>query len=128
MIRHTFKWISSLIALFLTVNIILGFVTNVPTHVKDSDESIFRSTLNLNQPDSELSYEQEISLIKTVQQRISAKCRSVIQFWITLIGNQRICLRKRLGYVMTDREPRTRCLVGLVSGCGTSICFTRNTR
>jgi hypothetical protein len=70
MIRHTFKWISSLIALFLTVNIILGFVTNVSTHVKDSDESIFRSTLNLNQPDSELSYEQEISLIKTVQQRI----------------------------------------------------------
>lgn len=72
MIRLNFKWmpISWLILFFLIVNIILGFVTNVPTNITESDESIFRTMLDLKQQDTVLSYEQEISLIKAVQQRI----------------------------------------------------------
>ena len=54
----------------LTVAIGLGWFTNISTRVTSSDESIFRSVLNLTQPVKKLSFEEEISLITEVQQRI----------------------------------------------------------
>lgn len=48
----------------------MATVTNVPTHITATDELIFKATLNLRRPPQPLSFEQEIQLIKDVQNLI----------------------------------------------------------
>lgn len=48
----------------------LGWFTNISTQVTSSDESIFRSVLNLQQPKWPLTFEEEITLIARIQQLI----------------------------------------------------------
>lgn len=67
MIYPACKWSLRLVGLFLIVNIVLAVFTNVPTHVTNTDEEVFRSILSVNKPESTLSFEQEIELIKAVQ-------------------------------------------------------------
>jgi hypothetical protein len=70
MIRRTTKWITWLIGLFSLANIVLIILTNVPTHVTQSDESVFRSILKLEKHEGPLSFEQEIELISAVQRLV----------------------------------------------------------
>ncbi len=67
MIKRTFKWITWLLVIFLVVNLSLGFITNVPTHVTESDMAVFRTTLSVKKPAEPLTYAQEIELIRSVQ-------------------------------------------------------------
>jgi hypothetical protein len=67
MIKRTFKLGTWLMGLFVFINMCLGLVTNVPTHVTTSDAAIFRTALNLVRSVQPMSYEQEIALIQSVQ-------------------------------------------------------------
>lgn len=70
MIKHTFKWSIWIVGIFLVVNVALALITNVPTHVTESDKAVFRTTLSLKKPEGPLTYEQEIALIRSVQKLI----------------------------------------------------------
>jgi hypothetical protein len=52
------------------INLLLGFITNVPTDVTKSDVFVFSSILNIKKPDAPLTYEQELALIQTVQKLV----------------------------------------------------------
>ena len=67
------KWSTWLLVIFLMVNVALGFITNVPTHVTESDAAVFRTKLNLKKPVVPLTYAQEIELIRSVQALIFDK-------------------------------------------------------
>lgn len=73
MTRRTLKFITLLALCFLTINIFLALITNVPTHVTDSDETVFQYALNLEKPYSKLNYDQEITLILAVQAAVLDK-------------------------------------------------------
>ena len=67
MIKRALRFSTWLLAIFLVVNVALGLITNVPTHVTESDKAVFRTTLSLKKPEGPLTYEQEIKLIRSVQ-------------------------------------------------------------
>ena len=67
LVLNSGKWITWLLVIFLVVSVALGFITNVPVHVTESDKAVFRSTLGLKKPAGPLTYTQEIELIRSVQ-------------------------------------------------------------
>ena len=67
MIKHTFSWSTWILGVVLFVNVAMGLITNVPTHVTESDKAVFRTTLSLKKPEGPLTYKQEIDLIRSVQ-------------------------------------------------------------
>jgi hypothetical protein len=67
MMRRFFKIFIGSILVFLILNVMLAFVTNVSTDITDSDQSVFRVTLGLVKPKGPLTYSQEILLIHEVQ-------------------------------------------------------------
>ena len=40
MIKRTFKRTTWILGIFLAVNVALGLITNVPTHVTESDQAV----------------------------------------------------------------------------------------
>ncbi len=73
MIRRTVKLSTWLIIAFVVLNGLIGVVTNVSTHVTDSDDAVFRTVLGLKKPQGALSYEQELELIKSAQALVLQK-------------------------------------------------------
>lgn len=74
-IRQTSKWVKVVgwtFLAFLGLNICLAAINYVSSTVTESDEAVFRSILNLHQPNGSLTYAQEVELISKVQHRMRA--------------------------------------------------------
>lgn len=61
------------IAIFLVINLVLIYITNVPTHLTESDEIVFRTVLNLKVPNGSRSFDEEIEIIRAVQYMVLLK-------------------------------------------------------
>ncbi len=73
MLKRSLK-LSLLCALaFLFINLNLAVITNVSTKVTSSDDAVFRTVYNFQQPKQPLSFDQQILLIKRIQGRVLDK-------------------------------------------------------
>lgn len=73
MIGRTLNFSHLLIISSLFLNIFLALVTNVATLPSDSDIAVFRTVLGLEKPEMPMSYEQELKLIKHLQELVLKK-------------------------------------------------------
>ena len=64
------RFIGGLVIFLLCGNVALGLATNVSTDVTSSDSHAFENALGLKTPAGRMAYDDEIALIKSVQQRV----------------------------------------------------------
>lgn len=70
MVRHAFRIGKWFVVAFIGLNVFLALITNVPTHITDSDDTVFQYVLNLKKPYVKLTYAEEIALILFVQAQV----------------------------------------------------------
>lgn len=73
MICRGLKWSTLLVIAFVAANGLLAVLTNVSTHPTDSDKAVFQTLLGLKKPQGPLNYDDEISLIKSLQSLVLKK-------------------------------------------------------
>lgn len=73
MVSKTCRRLAYVCLFILVLNGVLALLTNVPTHVTESDGAVFRTTLGLTQIERPLTYAQELNVIRQVQRLVMEK-------------------------------------------------------